>query len=192
MSVENVSSGLVPQGQKASDYDNSDPVPPRQMLFHNSKKDRKKGIDFENHMLPLLGLEAVRISLPTARKQQDHQKNLPTEEALYGLKQAQDLIKYGEDILLVQIYVDDIIFRTTDPPVPKRTLVPKDSGFELIAFSDTDHAGCLDTRKSTSGGIQFLGDKLVSWISKKQNCTAMSFKQRQIRGVSASRAQVNV
>ncbi|GJS59369.1 hypothetical protein Tco_0654153 [Tanacetum coccineum] len=35
-------------------------------------------------------------------------------------------------------------------------------------------AGCLDTRKSTSGGIQFLGDKLVSWMSKKQNCTAMS------------------
>ncbi|GKA95433.1 hypothetical protein Tco_0817471, partial [Tanacetum coccineum] len=39
---------------------------------------------------------------------------------------------------------------------------PKDSGFELTSFSDADHAGCLDTRKSTSGGIQFLGDKLVS------------------------------
>ncbi|GJR98284.1 hypothetical protein Tco_0270458 [Tanacetum coccineum] len=51
---------------------------------------------------------------------------------------------------------------------------PKDSGFELTAFSDADHAGCIDTRKSTSGGIQFLGDKLVSWMSKKQNCTAMS------------------
>ncbi|GJS67494.1 hypothetical protein Tco_0682058 [Tanacetum coccineum] len=51
---------------------------------------------------------------------------------------------------------------------------PKDSGFELTAFSDADHAGCLDTRKSTSRGIQFLGDKLVSWMSKKQNCTAMS------------------
>ncbi|GJY57948.1 hypothetical protein Tco_0457840 [Tanacetum coccineum] len=38
---------------------------------------------------------------------------------------------------------------------------PKDSGFELTAFSDADHAGCIDTRKSTSGGIQFLGDKLV-------------------------------
>ncbi|GJW96125.1 RNA-directed DNA polymerase, eukaryota [Tanacetum coccineum] len=37
---------------------------------------------------------------------------------------------------------------------------PKDSGFELTAFSDADHDGCLDTRKSTSGGIQFLGDKL--------------------------------
>ncbi|GKA35822.1 ribonuclease H-like domain-containing protein, partial [Tanacetum coccineum] len=50
----------------------------------------------------------------------------------------------------------------------------KDSGFELIAFSDANHAGCLDTRKSTYGGIQFLGDKLVSWMSKKQECTAMS------------------
>ncbi|GJV48923.1 retrovirus-related pol polyprotein from transposon TNT 1-94 [Tanacetum coccineum] len=43
MSVENVSSGLVPQGQKASDYDNSDPVPPRQNVVPTadySKKDR--------------------------------------------------------------------------------------------------------------------------------------------------------
>nr|GEU31084.1 hypothetical protein [Tanacetum cinerariifolium] len=51
---------------------------------------------------------------------------------------------------------------------------PKDSGFELIAFSNVNHAGCLDTRKSTSEGIQFLGDKLASWMSKKQDCTAMS------------------
>ncbi|GJS73452.1 hypothetical protein Tco_0706293 [Tanacetum coccineum] len=51
---------------------------------------------------------------------------------------------------------------------------PKDSGFELTAFSDADHAGCIDTRKSASGGIQFIGDKLVSWMSKKQDCTAMS------------------
>nr|GEY62245.1 hypothetical protein [Tanacetum cinerariifolium] len=35
-----------------------------------------------------------------------------------------------------------------------------DSGFELTAFSDADHAGCIDTRKSTSGGIQFL----VMWM----------------------------
>nr|GFB32547.1 retrovirus-related Pol polyprotein from transposon TNT 1-94 [Tanacetum cinerariifolium] len=34
---------------------------------------------------------------------------------------------------------------------------------------DSDHAGCLYSRKSTSGGIQFLGgDKLISWSSKKQ------------------------
>nr|GEV18323.1 uncharacterized mitochondrial protein AtMg00810-like [Tanacetum cinerariifolium] len=51
----------------------------------------------------------------------------------------------------------------------------KDTGFELTAFSDSDHAGCLDSHKSTSGGIQFLGgDKLVSWSSKKQDCAFMS------------------
>nr|GFD35347.1 uncharacterized mitochondrial protein AtMg00810-like [Tanacetum cinerariifolium] len=43
----------------------------------------------------------------------------------------------------------------------------KDSGFELTGFSDADYAGCKDTFKSTSGGAQFLGEKLVSWSSKK-------------------------
>nr|GFA36302.1 uncharacterized mitochondrial protein AtMg00810-like [Tanacetum cinerariifolium] len=39
----------------------------------------------------------------------------------------------------------------------------KDSGFKLTGFSDADYAGCKDTFKSTSGGAQFLGEKLVSW-----------------------------
>ncbi|GJU68592.1 retrovirus-related pol polyprotein from transposon TNT 1-94 [Tanacetum coccineum] len=43
---------------------------------------------------------------------------------------------------------------------------PKDSGFELTAFSDADHVGCLDTRKSTSGGIQFHGDKAQSKVDE--------------------------
>ncbi|GJV63834.1 hypothetical protein Tco_1474662 [Tanacetum coccineum] len=50
--------------------------------------------------------------------------------------------------------------------------------------------GCIDTRKSTSGGIQFLGDKLVSWMSKKQNCTAMSSAEAEYVALSASCAQV--
>ncbi|GKA39595.1 hypothetical protein Tco_0732146 [Tanacetum coccineum] len=67
---------------------------------------------------------------------------------------------------------------------------PKGSGFKLTTFSDADHAGCIDTRKSTSGGIQFLGDKLVSWMSKKQNCTAMSSAEAEYVALSASCAQV--
>ncbi|GKB47672.1 retrovirus-related pol polyprotein from transposon TNT 1-94 [Tanacetum coccineum] len=66
---------------------------------------------------------------------------------------------------------------------------PKDSGFELLAFSDVDHAGYLDTRRSTSGGIQFLCDKLVSWMSKKQDCTAMSSAEAEYVTLSASCAQ---
>ncbi|GKB19681.1 retrovirus-related pol polyprotein from transposon TNT 1-94, partial [Tanacetum coccineum] len=67
----------------------------------------------------------------------------------------------------------------------------KDTGFELTAFSDSDHAGCLDSRKSTSGGIQFLGgDKLVRWSSKKQDCTSMSSAEAEYVSLSACRAQV--
>ncbi|GKE50479.1 hypothetical protein Tco_1481737 [Tanacetum coccineum] len=66
----------------------------------------------------------------------------------------------------------------------------KESGFEITAFSYADHAGCLDTRKSTSKGIQFLGDILVSWLSKKQDCTAMSSAEAEYVALSASCAQV--
>ncbi|GJZ44759.1 retrovirus-related pol polyprotein from transposon TNT 1-94 [Tanacetum coccineum] len=69
-------------------------------------------------------------------------------------------------------------------------IVQADFGFELIAFSDADHAGCIDTRKSTSGGIQFLGDKLVSWVSKKQDYTEMSSAEAEYVVLSASCAQV--
>ncbi|GKD86775.1 hypothetical protein Tco_1357929 [Tanacetum coccineum] len=51
---------------------------------------------------------------------------------------------------------------------------PKDTSFNLTAFADADHAGCQDSRRSTSGIAQFLGEKLVSWSSKKQMCTAIS------------------
>ncbi|GJV13476.1 retrovirus-related pol polyprotein from transposon TNT 1-94 [Tanacetum coccineum] len=67
---------------------------------------------------------------------------------------------------------------------------PKDSGFELIAYSDADHAGCKDDCKSTSGGLQFLGGKLVSWSSKKQDCTAMSTVEAEYVSLSACCAQV--
>nr|GFC06451.1 Gag-Pol polyprotein [Tanacetum cinerariifolium] len=55
---------------------------------------------------------------------------------------------------------------------------------------DADHPGCIDSRKSTSGGIQFLGDKLVSWMSKKKNCTAMSSAEAEYVALTASCAQV--
>ncbi|GKG14561.1 hypothetical protein Tco_0354161 [Tanacetum coccineum] len=44
----------------------------------------------------------------------------------------------------------------------------------LTAYADADHAGCQDTRRSTSGSSHFLGDKLVRWSSKKQTSTSIS------------------
>ncbi|GKD17638.1 hypothetical protein Tco_1206796 [Tanacetum coccineum] len=83
------------------------------------------------------------------------------------------------------------IFRYLKDSINMGLWYPKDTGFELTAFSDSDHAGCLDSRKSTSGGIQFLGgDKLVRWSSKKQDCTSMSSAEAEYASLSACCAQV--
>nr|GEX73986.1 retrovirus-related Pol polyprotein from transposon TNT 1-94 [Tanacetum cinerariifolium] len=231
--------------------------------------------------------EEVYVAQPDGFVDPDHpEKVYRLRKALYRLKQAPRVwydelskfltskgftkgttdptlftIRYEEDILLVQIYVDDIIFRSTNPKYTQRfkklmhsrfemslieemkfflglqihqsprgifinqakytleilhkhgmdkgqsigtpiatkpkldadlsgnpvdqtdyrskigspmyltssrlDIVQADSSFELTAFLDADHAACIDSRKSTSGGIQFLGDKLVSWMSKK-------------------------
>nr|GEX74603.1 actin-binding, cofilin/tropomyosin type [Tanacetum cinerariifolium] len=50
----------------------------------------------------------------------------------------------------------------------------EDTDMSLTAYADADHARCQDTRCRTSGSAQFLGDKLVSWSSKKQKRTAIS------------------
>ena len=51
---------------------------------------------------------------------------------------------------------------------------PKGLGFQLMAYTDADYGGCNLDRKSTSGYLQFLGDKLVCWASKKQQCVSTS------------------
>nr|GEW12996.1 retrotransposon protein, putative, unclassified [Tanacetum cinerariifolium] len=83
------------------------------------------------------------------------------------------------------------IFRYLKDTIHMGLWYPKDTGFELTTFSDSDHAGCLDSYKSTSGGIQFLGgDKLVSWSSKKQDCTSMSSAEAEYVSLSVCCAQV--
>ncbi|GJR50447.1 hypothetical protein Tco_1400968 [Tanacetum coccineum] len=66
----------------------------------------------------------------------------------------------------------------------------KDSGFELISYSDANHVGYKDDYKSTSGGLQFLGEKLVSWSSKKQDCTTISTAEAEYVSLYACCAQV--
>nr|GFA69860.1 hypothetical protein [Tanacetum cinerariifolium] len=66
----------------------------------------------------------------------------------------------------------------------------KNSGFELTGFSDADYVGCKDTFKSTSSGVQFLGEKLVSWSLKKQDCTALSTAEAKYVSLSTCCAQV--
>ncbi|GJV19549.1 hypothetical protein Tco_1368569 [Tanacetum coccineum] len=66
------------------------------------------------------------------------------------------------------------IFRYLRGTVNRGLWYLKDSLIALTTFIDVDHAGCQDTLHSTSGSTQFLGDRLVSWSSKRQKSTVIS------------------
>ena len=57
---------------------------------------------------------------------------------------------------------------------------------KLVGYSDSDWAGSIDDRKSTSGNVFFLGTKPISWSSKKQSTVAMSSAEAEY--ISASGA----
>ncbi|XP_075504384.1 secreted RxLR effector protein 161-like [Primulina tabacum] len=67
---------------------------------------------------------------------------------------------------------------------------PKDSSFNLIGYSDADYAGCKLDRKSTSGFCQFLGDRLISWFSKKQTSIATSTAEAEYLAVGSCCSQI--
>ncbi|GJY67442.1 hypothetical protein Tco_0469680 [Tanacetum coccineum] len=66
------------------------------------------------------------------------------------------------------------IFRYLRGTVNRGLWYSKDSAIALTAFADADHAGCQDTRRSTSGSMQMLGDRLISWSSKRPKSAAIS------------------
>ncbi|GKC40020.1 hypothetical protein Tco_1052404 [Tanacetum coccineum] len=82
------------------------------------------------------------------------------------------------------------IFRYLKNTINMGLWYPKDFGFELTSFSNADQTKCLDTCKSTSGEIQFLSDKLVSWMSKKLDYTIMSTIEAKYTALLVSCAQV--
>ncbi|GJS35827.1 retrovirus-related pol polyprotein from transposon TNT 1-94 [Tanacetum coccineum] len=209
----------------------------------------------KDHMLD--DVIVVYVSQPDGFLDQDNLNHVyKLKKALYGLKQAPrawyDLLssfllsqifskgivdptlftrKEGKDILLVQIYVDDIIFASTYPTLPRGiflnqpkyaleiikkydmkssdlvdtpilekskldedprgkvidlthycgmigslmyltssrpNLVFVDSCIALTAYADDDHASCQDTRRSTTGNMQLLGDRLVNLSSRNR------------------------
>ncbi|GJT10189.1 retrovirus-related pol polyprotein from transposon TNT 1-94 [Tanacetum coccineum] len=80
-----------------------------------------------------------------------------------------DQTKLDED--LSGIPIDQTRYRGT---INMGLWYPKDTAMALTTYADADHAGCQDTRRSTSSNAQLLGDKLVSWSSKKQTSTSIS------------------
>nr|GEZ39942.1 hypothetical protein [Tanacetum cinerariifolium] len=209
--------------------------------------------------------EDVYVSQPDGFVDSDNPNHVyKLKKTLYGLKQAprawydmlssfllsQDfskgsvdptlfIRKNGNDLLLVQIYVDDIIFaaptlelcdlfanlmcskfkmsmigkisfflglqisqnpRASRPDLQfticmcaryqARHTEKHDSSISLTDFADADHTGCQDTHRSTSGSVQFLGERLISWSSKRQKSANISSKKAEYIALSGCCAQI--
>nr|GEU45341.1 DNA-directed DNA polymerase [Tanacetum cinerariifolium] len=67
---------------------------------------------------------------------------------------------------------------------------PKESPFDLVAYSDSDYGGATQDRKSTSGGCQFLGRMLISWQCKKQTIIATSTTEAEYVAAASCCGQV--
>ncbi|GKD32881.1 hypothetical protein Tco_1248390 [Tanacetum coccineum] len=67
---------------------------------------------------------------------------------------------------------------------------PKDSSFDLVAYSDSDYAGASLDKKSTTGGCQLLGCRLISWQYKKQTVVATSSTEAEYVVVASCCGQV--
>ncbi|GJU59898.1 retrovirus-related pol polyprotein from transposon TNT 1-94 [Tanacetum coccineum] len=139
----------------------------------------EKGIDFKESFAPIARIEAIRIFIAYA--------------AHINMTVFQMDVKtvFLNGILKEEVYVSQPVgFVDADHPTYvfclKKALyglieAPK-AWYDLLSkfllsqqfVKDVDHAGCQDARKSTSGSANFLGEKLVSWSSKKQKCTAIS------------------
>ncbi|GJY51926.1 retrovirus-related pol polyprotein from transposon TNT 1-94 [Tanacetum coccineum] len=111
------------------------------------------------------------------------------DKALYGLKQALRAWYQAnpKESHLVSI---KRIFRYLKGTLNLSLWYPKGSGFDLKAYSDSDYDGCNLHRKSTLGGCQILGGKLVCWSAKKQSSVAMSSAEAEYVAAAGCSAQV--
>nr|GFB49915.1 retrovirus-related Pol polyprotein from transposon TNT 1-94 [Tanacetum cinerariifolium] len=110
---------------------------------------QEEGIDFEESFAPVARLDAIRIFLAYVAHK--------------------NMVVYQMDVKTAFLNVDT-------PMVEKSRLDDDKVGKSVDSshYRDADHAGCQDTRLNTSGSLQFLGDRLISWSSKRKKSAAIS------------------
>ncbi|GJX90538.1 putative ribonuclease H-like domain-containing protein [Tanacetum coccineum] len=98
--------------------------------------------------------------------------------------------RYKVNPKVSHFYVVKIIFKYLKGQ-PKLSLwYPKDSSFDLVAYTDSDYAGASLDKKSTTGGCQFLGCRLISWQCKKQAVVVNSTTEAEYVAASSCYRQV--
>nr|GEY22379.1 uncharacterized mitochondrial protein AtMg00810-like [Tanacetum cinerariifolium] len=134
--------------------------------------------------------EEVYVSQPEGFVDPDHPTHVyRLKKALYGLKQA-PRAWYQASPTKKHLKALKWVFRYLRRTINWGLWYPKDTAMALTAYADADHAGCQDTRRSTSGSAQFLGDKLASRSSKNQKSTAISTIEAEYIAMSGCCAQI--
>nr|GEW16430.1 copia protein [Tanacetum cinerariifolium] len=163
--------------------------------------------------------EEVYASQPDGFVDQDNHNHMyKLKKALYGLKQAprvwydmlssflisQDFSKGSMDLtLFIRRNGNDLLlkygFKSCDPvdtPMVDKSNLDEDKEGKAVdpshyyVFIDVDHASCQDTRRSTSGSLQFLGERLISWSSKRQKSATISSTKAECIALSGCCAQI--
>ncbi|GKA86829.1 retrovirus-related pol polyprotein from transposon TNT 1-94 [Tanacetum coccineum] len=156
---------------KKFDLHNSDLVD-TPMVERTKLDEDLSGIPVTNHIKGM-----VFLMYPTASR-----PDLVFAVCMYARYQSKPTKKHLEAVKRV--------FRYIQGTINMGLWYPKDTAMALTAYADADHTSCQDTRRSTSSSAQFLGDKLVSWSSKKQTSTSISSTEAEYIAMSGCCAQI--
>ncbi|GJZ24975.1 retrovirus-related pol polyprotein from transposon TNT 1-94 [Tanacetum coccineum] len=113
------------------------------------------------------------VSVKTASTPIETQKSLTKDEEVADV----DVHIYRSmigSLMYLNASRPDIMFAVPKGQTQTGLWYPKVSTFDLEAYSNSDYAGANLDRKSTTGGCQFLGRRLISWQCKKQTSVATS------------------
>nr|GEV34183.1 retrovirus-related Pol polyprotein from transposon TNT 1-94 [Tanacetum cinerariifolium] len=146
---------------------------------------QEEGIDDDEVFAPVARIEAFKLFLAYASFMSFTVYQIDVKSAfLYGtideevgtIDQTIFIIRQRGDFILVQVYMDDIIFGSSNPQLCREIKALMHEKFQMsaMAYSDSDYGGATQDRKSTTGGCQFFGRRLISWQCKKQTIVATS------------------
>lgn len=82
------------------------------------------------------------------------------------------------------------VLRYLKGTVGQGVLLPKDGGFELTAFCDSDWLGCPYTRRSRTGYFLMLGGAPISWKTKKQSVVSRSSAEAEYRAMASTVSEI--
>nr|GEW05962.1 retrovirus-related Pol polyprotein from transposon TNT 1-94 [Tanacetum cinerariifolium] len=157
---------------------------------------QKERIDFEESLYPVARLDAIRFFLVFAAHinmiiYQMDVKMAFLNDILYEEVYVSQRDGFVDQDNLNHVYkLQKALYGLKQAPRAWGLWYLKDSSIDLTAYADADHAGCQDTRRSTSGSMQLLRERLVRWSSKRQKSTAISGMEAEYIALSGCFAQV--